>query len=169
MRKLIRQIKNFFSYGWALRNQYDWDNHYLEEIILLKLKRMRACFNSESFHHNRWSLKEELAKPDEEIQHRQGLVEQYKADVALDLCIRILERRMDDDVYSHISGLDKFEEDVVSKFENSEFVTLYKGEPISEEMSKKNRDLFVKTEEIKARDRKLLFQLMDKFSESWWS
>lgn len=125
MRRLIEQIKRFFYWGYKLRNSFDWDNGFLEEMILLKLKRMRACFNSEDYKHNRWSLKEEIQQP--QIEFKQGLIEQYKADVAMDICIMILERRMDSNFYDRISGLDEFSKDFTYNFDNEKFTSLYKG------------------------------------------
>lgn len=167
MRRLIEQIKRFFYWGWKLRNSFDWDNGFLEEMILLKLKRMRACFNSEDYKHNRWSLKEEIQQP--QIEFKQGLIEQYKADVAMDICIMILERRMDSDFYDRISGLDEFSKDFTYNFDNGEFNSLYKGQPVPKEVAKKRNELVFKGDEIKTRDKKLLYYLMEKFSESWWS
>lgn len=168
MRKLIKQIKNFFSYGWALRNQFDWDNAYLEQIMLLKLKRMRACFNSEDYKHNRWSLKEEIQQP--QIEFKQGLIEQYKSDVAMDICIMILERRSDSDFYSRISGLDELTKDLDHRIEeDGTFVTLYKGEPVPKEMRDKQFELYRKEEAIKARDQELLGHLLGKYLSHWWS
>jgi len=167
MRRLIEQIKRFFYWGYKLRNSFDWDNGFLEEMILLKLKRMRTCFNSEDYKHNRWSLKEEIQQP--QIEFKQGLIEQYKADVAMDICIMILERRMDIDFYDRISGLDEFSKDFTYNFDNREFTSLYKGQPVPKEIAKKRHELFLKAEEIKARDQRLLFDLMGKYISGWWS
>jgi len=168
MRLLFETIKRFFYWGWALRNNRDWDNTFLDEIILLKLQRMRACFNSEEFHHNRWSLKEEL-EDTRQIEFKQGLIDQYKADVALDICISILKRRMDDRYYDKLVGLEKLYERVEHNFDNGTINTIVDGKPATPEFRSYQRELMFKSAEIAARDNKLLFSLMEKFNSSWWS
>jgi hypothetical protein len=41
MKNLISQIKNFFYWGWTLRNDYNWDSQYLIKLIHIKLNRMK--------------------------------------------------------------------------------------------------------------------------------
>jgi hypothetical protein len=168
LNSIIRRIKNFFYYGWALKDSYDFDNYYLDEIILLKLQRMRACFSSEEFHHNRWSLKEELSSTNQ-IEFKQGLVEQYKADVALDICIALLKRRMEASYYDTLVGLEKLYEGTEHKFEDSTITLLVNGEPASVEFKKKLNDARHLSAEIEARDQKLFYYLLQKYTNHWWS
>lgn len=46
IRQFFRTIGRFFYWGWKLRNNYDFDYQYLEDIIYLKLKRMENQFKN---------------------------------------------------------------------------------------------------------------------------
>jgi len=41
LRHIYRKILRMIWWGWKLRNSYDWDHGYLDEIIYLKLYRMQ--------------------------------------------------------------------------------------------------------------------------------
>jgi hypothetical protein len=161
MKRLIAKIERFFYWGWALRNSQDWDNYYLDEIMLLKLERMRKCFNSEEFHHNRWSMKLEGLSG--------SLIDQYKADVALDVCILILKRRMDCQYYDKLVGLEKLYENTEHKFDGLGITLLVDGKPATPEFKKKLTDARHLSAEIEVRDQKLLYHLMQKYTNGWWS
>jgi hypothetical protein len=75
-------IERFFYWGWKLRKSHDFDFAFLEEMMLLKLKRMEKCFKK---HGNTvW-----CQVPD---------APEYKHMRALELAIRLLER-LDKDEY----------------------------------------------------------------------
>jgi ABC-type arginine transport system ATPase subunit len=44
--KIFNQIKNFFYWGWKLRESHDWDYWFLYEIMYLKMKRMRNAIKN---------------------------------------------------------------------------------------------------------------------------
>ena len=162
MNKLIDRIKRFFYWGWKLKDSFDWDSAYLEEVLYLKLVRMRKCFDSEDFHHNRWSLKKE---PD----FKQNLLEQYKADVALDICIALLKRRTVDFTYDKLSGLSEHIKDVEFKFGEDKMILIVNGSPATVEFLLKKKELYQVKQNLQDRDRKLLYFLMGEYLEGWWS
>jgi hypothetical protein len=168
MSKFIEQIKRFFYWGWALRNSHDWDSGYLEEMILLKLQRMRACFDSENYHYDRWGLKKEIVQTQCDFT-KEVLLAQYKSKVALDICILILKRRASNEYYDALVGLDELYKDVTHRFEDSTFVTLVNGIPATLKFREHQTELVLKSVEIKARDQKLLFTIMSKYIDGWWS
>jgi hypothetical protein len=165
MVRLFESLKRFFFWGNKLKNSYDWDHHYLEEILYLKLIRMRECFNSESFHHNRWSIKEELKG---KVEYREGLVLQYKADVALDICIGILKRRVNDE-YGKIVGLYELSKNATYSFDDSTFNRLINGKPATVGFLLKEKEMLLSEDRLKDRDKKLLFTLMNDYIAHWWS
>ncbi len=46
IRQFIQTIGRFFFWGWKLRNSYDWEFSYLDQMIHLKLKRMLKQFQN---------------------------------------------------------------------------------------------------------------------------
>lgn len=148
MKNTITKIKKIISYIPVLWNDYDWDYACLDNLMLYKMKRMKALFEKDK-DKSYWSF------------GKKHLIEKQKAYKALCICINILERQTQGfylNTYSHLIG---------------EFIILETNE-IETVMSDEweNMELYDKKEQeaelIKVRDEKLFSYLFSKYKTYWW-
>jgi len=167
---MFEKIKRFFFWGYALRNNHDWDSGYLEEMILIKLKRMKHTLDNDKYHMNEADYRRELLTCKE--YEREHLILGLKAHKALRLCIDLLTRRFNESYYDKISGLEYYWSLYTLDFENTTIVTrCVKTKELADPAVYK--DIFLKAasseRRLKDRDRKLLYKIMGEYIESWWN
>lgn len=138
-------IKNIFQYIPVIYTDRDWDFFYLKELLRFKLKRMKKLF-SDNGH---------LESNDKSVK-------------TIDFCIRILDRMQDEyESYNH-PEYKKWLESVKINIVDSEYED-YKSMLFSEELDKEKRDFYHKWYEHNySRDKKLLFNVICKYIDSWW-
>lgn len=135
----FRMIGRIFFWGWHLRNSYDWDYIYLDEIIYLKLKRMKRVMESDPY-------------------RGEGLGPKKRAWKALLRVIHILGQENFDiktqfpDVYFRKA---KFAKD--------------KREPLFREISYYDLDLSQKQDDLFDKRRKEAYELIIKWRRHWWT
>lgn len=167
MRRLLRTIRNFFYYGWTLRNSYDFDYSYCEEIFLLKLKRLQHEMNTCSFHSNLEDLYALKGSPED--QFPENTLECIKAHRALNLAIKLLERQQDSAFYGDFVGIYDFMRN--HRHTERDMFNIAKKDAIvlsREDYSKKLLTLHQQEARMSMRDRKWAFSLVAKYGEGWW-
>lgn len=163
MNRVIRffeTLQRMFYWAWKMRSNYDWDYGYVEQMMLLKLKRLLHAMETSPWHRNLNYLYEAL--PTETGFDRENTIQCIKAHRALILCVRILERRTDSDAYYRISGLQAFYEKNPIDIENINSVE-------SRERFVASRPMIESMDRMEARDKKFLYDLLYKYSEGWWT
>lgn len=153
MRRLWQKIKRAYDYavfGWS---NYDWDYGYMYELLQFKLERMEAA------------LKGGVA-----IQSKESMK-------SLRVCIKLL-KRINRDSYNYNTELHykKWGEPKISFL--SEIGSDYSKFVVEHENVKTPEDKVQEHAEIKEairkdvaqenRDKRLLFRIMEKYSNLWW-
>jgi hypothetical protein len=167
MRKLLRTIKNFFYYGWTLRNSYDFDYSYCEEAFLLKLKRLQHEMNTCPYHMNLDNLYALKGTPDD--QFPENTLECIKAYRALNLVIKLLERQQDSGFYGDFIGIYDFMQNYTH--DERDMFNIAKKDAIvlpRAEYSKKLLTLHQQEARMSSRDRQWAFSLIAKYGNHWW-
>jgi len=149
--KISRSIA-FAILGWG---SYDWDSHYLIEVMQFKMKRIRVALIN-------------------------GIAVLEKNEIkSLDLAIKIGDRIMEDKYFRYNDMHSKKWGELVTTY------TPYSRENISgsvvsfsrpkanteeeiEQEKKENREAYLADEREKSRDIKLYFTIISKYYQYWW-
>lgn len=147
-------VKRMIYWGWHLRHNEDWDNHYLYEIMYLKLKKMKHCFDTVGVH-----------VPD-------------KGDKVLAICIQLLSRLMDDNyLSSELRQIEKIYGVISYDFDASseECIRMtFANIPTDKDNIdyKRAKKMYTKacknSDYMQQQDIDLLFKLMKKYHQHWW-
>jgi hypothetical protein len=151
IKRSVYDIKYFFIYGWKLRKQREWDYVFLFEMLLFKLKRMKDYFDNHGV--------AERSKQEEQA-----------LNLAISLCDRLVNR--DDLAYAkHFSKrLDEKWGEYVLKDTGKDFkftrsrLTMGREDEYNSDL----RKLYKLSDKIMERDRKLMFNIISKYSLYWW-
>jgi hypothetical protein len=154
-------IKRFFFWGWKLKKSFEWDSHYLLEVMLIKMKEMHDGF--EKYGCGVWCT--------------DPTSEDYVKMKSLKLCIKLLERISKDEYFEkHCDILDEKYGEFTTDFEpieGSKNVTLVfklngidskEVEGYHEEM----RERMEIADRRKNRDFKIFSELFQRDIFSWW-
>jgi hypothetical protein len=149
IKHLFYNVKYFFIYGWNFREQRDWDYLFLYQMILFKLKRMKHYFDN------------------------YGVAERSKVqDQALNLAITLCDRlvtRCDLAYAVHFSKrLDEKWGEFVFKDNDMHFTRSRLTIGREDEYNSDLRKLSKLSDKIMERDRKLMFNIISKYSLYWW-
>lgn len=173
MYNLIQTIKRFFYWGWTLRKSYDWDYGYVEEMLYLKIKRLKHTMDTDKHHMNLDDLRKSLKELDPnhfnyefELSHTKETIRCYKA---LNIVVAILERRQQNDFYEDLSGFNAFFEKYTNGNKCRFLSEEHKEVLPKEEYRPKFLALFEASERLKARDKEILYKLIAKYSDGWWT
>lgn len=161
-----RNIKNFFYWGWSLKEDRDFDHYFFEHILYLKVKRMYEYFKDSDI--AVWTS----SRDSEDYDPEEG-----KPLKALRIVYKILDR-IENNSYGRgeknliklfgeykmyslpIEGDLQYKRLIVKReFENDQ------NEEEVEKLSKYYRD---REMSVKARDRRILFKLLETYVEYWW-
>jgi hypothetical protein len=143
----------FFRMGWL---NHDWDNHYLNEVVLFKLKRMRHSFLV--YGH-----------------HSEDCVNYKPKMKSLNLTIKLLERIIEND-YTKFYDLHK------KKWGETQIEWIPEGEnyrmetsvekantpELKEQERKEFREAYEKDERMEARDKRIAYAIIGKYQDYWW-
>jgi len=167
---MFERIKRFFFWGWTLKDNHDWDSGYLEQMILIKLKRMKHALDNDPYNMNESDYRRELFTCNES--ERPNLLLNLKAHKALRLCIALFNRILTESYYDKISGLEHYWSLYTLDFKDSTIVTrCVETNELADPAV--YRDIFLNAanseNRLKDRDRKLLYKLMGEYIQGWWS
>lgn len=158
-RGIIRQIRNFFYWGWKLRHDRNYDFGYLEEMLLMKLIAMRNYFRDYGVHS--WCQDEDS---DERIDWK-----------ALELTIKLLEKSIAHDNGESIlkNNLDKWGEWVYHDEEGGSILNRVRPEKVITEEDKQQwkKEWYgqnVREDNIARKYRKIAYRLMEIYGRRWW-
>lgn len=172
MKHILSQIKNFFYWGWILRKSWNWDFGFCEEVLLLKLKRLREAMNTCKWHMSLSDLYEALKEPTIEDYERECYIANIKAYRALNVVIQLLERQQDCNFYGELSGLYDFIDNYASDRPDALSAVLDRDKKKTilphEEYRKRLLQLREIDGRMEERDRRWAYSLIAKFSNSWW-
>jgi hypothetical protein len=165
-------IKRMFYWAWTMRSSHDYDFGFTEQVLLLKLKRLRDAMNTSKYHMNLQDLYEALKDPTIEDFDRECYIANIKAHRALNVVIELLERQQDYSFYGDFSGLYNFIQNYRSDRPDalSEILDRHKHKiTIPHEEYRKRllhfREIDGRMEE---RDKRWAYSLIAKFSPCWW-
>lgn len=143
----------FFKIGWL---NHDWDNHYLNELVLFKLKRLQHCF----IHYG----------------HHAEDCPNYKPKMkSLALAIKLLERVVKNE-YTKFYELHekKWGKRTVKWIPEGEHfkMDVKKEKANTPELKEQERKEFLeavrKDDRLEARDKKLAYAIIGKYQDYWW-
>lgn len=157
---VISAINLALSHGWAMRRMYHYDYGYTEQVLLYRLKKLNHALNNDPYHHSLEKMRKEVAELkllnspeyDFSIEWMENSIRAYRA---LNLTIKLLERFINNR-YDSIVGLDKIP---LPSFDDRDSVTEYVTVV---------RPLYDMIERMEARDKKLFYNLLAKYSDNWW-
>ncbi len=140
-RTFIRRVKAFFFWGWALRDSVDWDFESIYDILEIKFKRIHTCLKVDPYYGNPKALKK--------LQVCINLIDRLKSDSYVDLaCPKFKE--------ISTRRLKQYTEDgILIKF--------------SKEDSKIIKRAWKDADNLEKQDREMLFSLITKNINKWWS
>lgn len=159
--RAYKTVERFLYWGWTLRYSYDWDFMYLEEMMLLKLKRIRKYCVEQG--HLVWDQ-----SPEED---------EFKSLKSLDLAIALLERLTTRSDIMYAIHTEKKHEDKWGRLEfdfkrkDSLFRTKRSNVKTPEDEEKEreeSRKIFDLSFKIYNRDRKWFYNIMYKYGRHWW-
>lgn len=172
MRQILSQIKNFLYWGWTMRSNHDYDYGFCEQVLLLKLKRLREAMNTCKWHMSLPDLYEALKDPTIDDYERENHIANIKAYRALNVVIQLLERQQDYNFYGEFSGLYDFIGNYASDRPDALSAVLDRNkEKIilpHEEYRKRLLQLREIDGRMEERDRRWAYSLIAKYSQSWW-
>lgn len=136
--RILRKIKNFFFWGWKLRNDVNWDYSSVYYVLEVKLGKLRTGCYQDGNHV--WSENSR----------------EYKAiSECINLCKKLQESYNDN--LNTVPGMDKL------CFENGRFVNkMTKQEKTWMKMASEKDNL------IQKKRKERLFFLLNKWSDFWW-
>lgn len=173
VRRFFATIYRFFYYGWKLKNSFDFDFGYTEQILFLKLKKLQNCMNTDPCHRNLNDLYESLKTEENGSFDRDNTLQCIKAHRALNICVNILKRRDRGDYYSNLVGLSKFYDNVEHKSVKVEGTEYYTFESYTKDGTPydgaKQTELYLKELEIENRDDQWLYSIISKYHNGWWT
>lgn len=165
-------IKRMFYWAWIMRSNHDFDFGYTEQVLLLKLKRLRDAMNSCEFHMSIEDLYEALKEPTIDDYERECYIANIKAYRALNVVIQLLERQQDANFYGEFSGLYDFIQNYASDRPDALSAILDRNKDKiilpHEEYRKKLLQLREIDGRMEERDRRWAYSLIAKFSQGWW-
>ena len=156
---LYRQLRRMLYWGWTMRSNYDWDFAYLEEMMLLKLKRMRKEMIKNC--HCAWCT--------------EPFTEEKETMQSLNLTIKLLERlttRSDITyaIHSHNKMDEKWGDIVMNKV--GKYYTVTRTKVLTEEDKELEKEDSLKLMDLNSniykRDRKWLYGIIAKYGPAWW-
>jgi hypothetical protein len=175
MRRMFEKLQRIIFWSWNMRDNFDFDYAYTEKVLLFKLKRLRDTMNTCSFHRNLQDLYKDLSEMDENTsefdrEHTTQLIQCYRA---LDIVVKILERRNKYDFYDDLVGLPKFMDTYTTasrvELENQLKMNVsHKIELDNSEYWRRLKPLMYLSKEVEARDKKWLYDLLRMYSDGWW-
>ena len=173
MGRFLEKIQRFLFWGWTMRNSYDWDYGFVEQVLLLKLKRLKHEMDTASYHRNLEDLYNDL--PNETGFDRDNTLQCIKAHRALNLAICLLERQTANLYYYDLVGIDRFNLAYTSP-SNTKLRTMFnlpaKEDRIlltDEEYSGKLKELLHREYEIETRDAIWAYSLIAKYKRGMWT
>jgi alpha-L-arabinofuranosidase len=159
VRANFSKIRNFFYWGWKLRDDQNYDYGYVEIMLLMKLTAMRDYFRD--YGHLSWSQ-------DENSDERRD----WKA---LQLTIKLLQKVVDFDNGKNIlkNDLDRWGEWVHHDEEEGSILSRFRpAKVLTEEEKKQWREEWYEYNEMEGRVylkyRKLVYKLLELYGRSWW-
>ena len=165
MMSLIEKIKRMLFWAWKMRNSYDFDYVYVEEMLLIKLKRLRHSMNNCPYHHSKQSILEELKQEDLDEETRKELLQSLRYYKSIDFAIKLLERRSSASTYyDDISGITQFYDENPLDFRQ---MMLHSKESRLDYYNKL-KPLILIREKMIDRDKKMLYNTIAKYIEGWW-
>ena len=168
----LETLKRMFYWGYTLRKSGDYDFGFCEQVLLLKLKRLREAMNTCKWHMSLPDLYEALKEPIIEDYERECYIANIKAYRALNVVIQLLERQQDYNFYGEFSGLYDFIGNYASDRPDALSAVLDRGlEKIilpHEEYRKRLLQLREIDGRMEERDRIWAYSLIAKYSRSWW-
>lgn len=161
-----------FYWAWIMRSNHDYDYGFCEQVLLLKLKRLREAMNTCPYHHSLEDLYNALKEPTIDEFERECYIANIKAHRALNVVIQLLERQQDCNFYGEFSGLYDFIGNYASDRPDalSEVLDRNKDKIIlpHEEYRKKLLQLRKIDGRMEERDRIWAYSLIVKYSRNWW-
>lgn len=161
--RLARSIA-FFKLGWL---NYDFDSHYIHELILFKLKRLYHCFVKYG--------------------HHSTDCPNYKPKMkSLSLVIKLLERYCSDNSYDYYSKpIDRhdkkwgklnsksipYQQDEDGYIRSYSYITYRDNVLTSEDKEQEKKEFleaYHRTEERQERDVRLALSIIAKYHRHWW-
>jgi len=158
--RFFQMIQRMFYWAWNMRENYDWDYSFVEQMLLLKLKRLLNEMETSPWHRNLEDLYKAL--PTETGFDRENTIHCIKAHRALILCIKLLERRTDSSDYYRISGLEDF-------YEKNPIDILDFNSVESKDRYSASRPMRESYDRMEVRDKKWLYDLLHKWGECFWT
>jgi hypothetical protein len=159
IRRWYRTVERMVSWGWAMRDNHDWDSQYLLEVILYKLERIYK----ESISNTNFVWTQDPSDKDE-----------YRPMVALRICIMILKRLTKRDSIFYAEGAyAKFEEkwgDLVPS--GTGLLNFKRANSSPDRAAEEDADYKYVSDlsyGIYSRDYNLLWTLLNKYSPHWWT
>jgi hypothetical protein len=167
MRSFIEKIKRMVYWGWTMRNSYDFDYGYCQEVFLLKLKRLQHEMNTCEFHSNLEDLYALKGTPEDDFP--ENTLDCIKAYRALNVVIQLLERQQNSSFYGDFTGIYDF----IQNYTHGDRGVLNIAKSTAtviprEEYSKKLLTLHHQEDRMSSRDRQWAFSLIAKYSGHWW-
>jgi len=156
-------LKRAIYWGYKLRYSHDWDFHYVEEMILIKLSKMREEISTDGT--CGW------IENDRSINKR-----------SLNLAIKLLKRLIErsehfynepayikhNEKWGHIEFTTaKIEGSTSSRFITSRENVVTHGDEIRE--SYEMREIMESSHRMRTRDRKLVYAILEKYGQEWWT
>lgn len=150
--RLGRSI-SYFVKGW---HNYDFDNHYVNELVLFKLRRLRHCFERYGHH-----------SPD---------CPNYPPKVkSLNLAIKLLERICEANYHRFLDLHDKKWGETEFKFvsEGNHYIMETKVEKadtpeLKQQEQNERMEAYKKDERMEARDLRIAYAIIGKYQKYWW-
>lgn len=154
----------YFLRGWK---SYDWDNHYLYEDMLFKMRRMMVQFNSERG----------IVFDTDEKEFRRN-----KTIKSLRIAIKLLDKMVNpldhysknmvefEKIYGEVT-LERTGEEIRNGQTLVKVNLMINGKPLEDnpELKTKNIEAHAKDDRHEQRDQKLFFKIFEHYSTYWWS
>jgi hypothetical protein len=155
VRRFCSSVKRACYWGWALRNNHDWDHGYLDTMVALKLRRMlNAQVGPQSYH-------------DPECKNYLPKVRSLK------LAVKLAERLQADKYHeSPKYPLDYTFERTERTEEYATFEMVaqnpFRKEKASELYLRLAMDEYARLDRREDRDRQIMYRIIAKYGTFWW-
>lgn len=156
---LYRNIKRGISWGWFMRDNYDWDYHYVEIMLLEKLRRLRKEVTTNG--HLQWDM--------------EPADDEYKTLKKLDLAIYLLNRQVSRDSMFYAIHTDTKHEKKWGQLVRQSDPKYWRFERANvhnpEEKGQERAEFKVLCElshKIYVRDRRILYHILEVYGPQFW-
>lgn len=154
-----KNLKNFFVWGWKMRDDRDWEDHYLMRVIFYKLDSMLKYYG----------------RNDRMYWYTDPTHEHYVHFKALKICHKIAKRILDDNYDRYHERLTKLYGEIKMDFipmgdgySEMKITRKFENDSNRESIRAHERNLREISEKVRLRDRKIFFKLLEVHMEFWW-